>query len=95
MALDEGGRTHRYDHTLSRSLCLIQFDKVAVGDMISIMAFVRRTLYRTTIGRGLGEWRRDGSPSSDGFTEVVTQVDRTTVHSSGTGDGYKTRRTGR
>ena len=36
-----------------------------------------------------------GSLSSDGFTEVVTQVDRTTVYSSGAGDGYRTRRTGR
>ena len=36
-----------------------------------------------------------GSLSSDGFTEAVTQVDRTTVYSSGAGDGYRTRRTGR
>ena len=30
-----------------------------------------------------------GSPSSDGFTEAVTQVDRTTVYSSGAGDGLQ------
>jgi hypothetical protein len=41
------------------ALCLIQFDKIAVGGMILIMAFVRRALYRTTIGRGCGEWWRD------------------------------------
>ena len=32
------------------------------------------------------DWEGAGSPSSDGFTEAVTQVDRTTVYSSGAGD---------
>ena len=36
-----------------------------------------------------GEFMDGGSPSSDGFTEAVTQVDRTTVYSSGAGDGLQ------
>lgn len=51
--------THRYDHTPSRFLCLIQFDKFSVGSMMSIMAFVQRALYCTTIKQRLGEWWRD------------------------------------